>query len=154
MTPSKTIPAASPPSLPDDDRRADALAPDLQLLDRRGAEGVAGGEQHAIILLLEPVAELADGGGLARAVDADDQDDVRAREAPDVERLGDRREDRLDLLGEDGAQAALVELLEAAGGDRLADALRRFGAEVGGDQRFLDVVEGRGVERRVAGRGR
>ena len=39
-----------------DDRRADAVAPDLQLLDRRGAEGVAGGEQDAIVLLLQPVA--------------------------------------------------------------------------------------------------
>ena len=29
-----------------DDRRAGALAPDLELLDRRGAEGVAGGEHH------------------------------------------------------------------------------------------------------------
>ena len=35
-----------------DHRRADAVAPDLQLLDRRGAERVAGGEQDAIILLL------------------------------------------------------------------------------------------------------
>ena len=131
-----------------DHRRADALAPDLQLLDRGGAEGVAGGEQHAIILLLEPVAELADGGGLARAVDADHQDHVRAREAPDFERLGDRREDLLDLLGEDGAKAALVELLEALRGDRLADPARRLGAEVGGDQRLLDVVERRRVERR------
>ena len=54
---------------------------------------------------------------LPRAVDADHEDDVRARKAPDVERLGDRREDLLDLLGEDRAQAALVELLELAGGD-------------------------------------
>ena len=29
-----------------DDRRAGALAPDLQLLDRGGAERVAGGEHH------------------------------------------------------------------------------------------------------------
>ena len=130
-----------------DDRRLDPVAPDLELLDRGGAEGVAGGQQHAIILLLQQMAELADGGGLARAVDADDEDDVRAGEAPDVERLGDGREDLLDFLGEDGAQAALVELLEALGGDGFADALRRFGAEVGGDQRLLDVVERRGVER-------
>ena len=73
-----------------DDRRADALAPDLQLLDRGGAEGVAGGEQDAIILLLQPMAELADGGRLARAVDADHQDDVGAGKAPDFQRLGDR----------------------------------------------------------------
>ncbi len=65
-----------------DDRRADAVAPDLQLLDRGGAEGVAGGKQDAIILLLEPMAELADRGRLAGAVDADHQDDVRARKAP------------------------------------------------------------------------
>ena len=36
-------------------------------------------------------------------------------------------------------------------GDRLADALRRLGAEVGGDQRLLDVVERRGVERLPGG---
>ena len=130
-----------------DHRRLDPLAPDLELLDRRGAEGVAGGEHHAIILLLQQMAELADGRGLARSVDADHQDDVRAGEAPDVERLGDGREDLLDLLGEDGAKAALVELLETPVGDAVADPLRRFGAEVGGDQRLLDIVEGRGVER-------
>ena len=65
LTPSKTIPAASPPSLPRDHRRADALAPNLELLDRRRAEGVPGGEQHAIILLLQPMGELANGRGLA-----------------------------------------------------------------------------------------
>ena len=74
-----------------------------------------------------------------------------ARKTPDFQRLGDRREDLLDLLGEDRAKAALVELLELAGGDRLADAVRRLGAEVRGDQRFLDVVERRGVERGAAG---
>ena len=67
--------------------------------------------------------------------------------AVDFERLGDRSEDFLDLFGEDGAKAALVELVEALAGNRLADPLRRFGAEVGRDQRFLDIVEGRGVER-------
>ena len=65
-----------------DDRRADAVSPDLQLLDRGGAEGVAGGEEDAVILFLQPVGELADRRRLARAVDADDEDHVRAREAP------------------------------------------------------------------------
>ena len=133
--------------LADHHRRADAVAPDLELLDRGGAERVAGGEHHAIILFLQPMAQFADGGGLARAVDADHQDDVRARKAPYVQRLGDRGEDLFDLLGEDGAQPALVERLEFLAGDRLADPLRRGGAEVGRDQRFLDIVEGRGVER-------
>src|SRR3982751_1052329 len=57
-------------------RRADAVTPDLQLLDRGRPEGVAGSEQDAVILLLQPMAELADGGGLARTVDADHQDVV------------------------------------------------------------------------------
>ena len=71
--------------------------------------------------------------------------------AADFQRLGDRREDLLDLFGEDRAQAALVEPFELLPGDRFADAVRRFGAQVGGDQRFLDIVERRGVERRAAG---
>ena len=62
-------------------------------------------------------------------------------------RLGDRSEDLFDLLGEDGTKAALVEGLEFLAGNRLADALRRGGAEVGRDQRLLDIVEGGGVER-------
>src|SRR5947207_13350141 len=65
-----------------DDRSADALPPYLQLLDRRCSEGVAGGEQHAIILLLQPMGELADGGGFAGAIDADDENHGRAGKAP------------------------------------------------------------------------
>ena len=148
------MPAASPPSLPRDDRRADPVAPDLQLLDRGGAEGVAGGEENAIILLLQPVAELADRGRLARAVDADHEDDVRAGKARDFQRLGDRGEDLFDLFGEDGAEAPLVEPLELLRRDRLANPVRRLGPEVGSDQRFLDVVERRGVKRGAAGQSR
>ena len=134
-----------------DHRRADALAPDLQLLDRCGAEGVAGSEQDAIILLLQPVCELADGRRLAGAVDADDEDHVRTWKARDFQRLGDRSQDLFDLLGKDRSKAALVEALELLLRDRLADAVRCLRTEVGGDQRFLDVVERRRVERRAAG---
>jgi hypothetical protein len=49
-----------------------------ELLDRRGAEGVAGGQHHAVALLLQALGQLADGGGLAGAVDADHQDHLRA----------------------------------------------------------------------------
>ena len=55
------------------------------------------------------------------------------------------------ILGEDGAEPALVEPLEFLGGDGIADSLRGFGADVGGDQRLLDIVEGRGVESGAAG---
>src|SRR6185369_12378233 len=46
---------------------------------------------------------------------------------------------------------ALVERLESFAGNGVADPVRRFRAEVGGDQRFLNVVEGRRVERGAAG---
>ena len=54
-----------------------ALAPGLQLLHRRGAEGVAGREHHLLAVVLELFGQLADGGGLAGAVDAHHEDDPR-----------------------------------------------------------------------------
>ncbi len=69
-----------------DDRDVVALAPCDELLPRRGAKGVAGGQQHRLALRLEVVGQLADRGGLAGAVHAGDHDDeglVRY----DVERL-------------------------------------------------------------------
>jgi hypothetical protein len=49
-----------------------ALAPDHQLLARGGAEGVAGGQQHRLFEALHVLGQLADGGGLAGAVDTRD----------------------------------------------------------------------------------
>ena len=54
-----------------------------ELLARRRAEGVARGEHHARALRLQPLRELADGGGLPRAVHARDHDDERL--APDFQ---------------------------------------------------------------------
>ncbi len=50
VTASKARPEASEPAGSRDDRRAGALAPDLQLLDRGGAERVAGGQHHRLAL--------------------------------------------------------------------------------------------------------
>src|SRR5438477_10039784 len=54
--------------------RSDPLPPNLQLLDRRGPERITGGDEDAIVLLLQPVSELADGRRLARAFHADPED--------------------------------------------------------------------------------
>jgi hypothetical protein len=51
-----------------------ALAPGGQLLARGRPEGVPGGEEHGEPPGLEEARELRDGGGLARAVDARQQD--------------------------------------------------------------------------------
>ena len=55
-------------------RTAGALAPDLQLLDRGGAEGVAGRQHHGFAGLAVLLGELADRRRLAAAIDTDDQD--------------------------------------------------------------------------------
>ena len=133
------------------DRRTDPIAPDLQLFDGGGAERIARGQQNTIILLLEPMAELADGRGLARAVDADHQDHVRPGKTPDLQWLRDWREDLLDLLGQDRPKAPFVEPFEFLGSDGFPNAARRLRTQVRGNQRFFDIVERRGVERRAAG---
>ncbi len=51
-----------------------ALSPDLQLLDGGGAERVARRQYDLQPLPGQPLGELADGGGLAGAVDARHQD--------------------------------------------------------------------------------
>ena len=61
-----------------DDGHARTPRPDGQLFGSRRAEGVARGQHHVFALLLEMAGQLADGGGLAHAVDAHDQDDRRA----------------------------------------------------------------------------
>src|SRR3546814_2314791 len=74
-----------------DDRHADAVGPDLELADGGGTEGVAGGEQHAVILLQTQVGELGDSGGLAGAVDAAEQAQHTARASDAIQRRCHRR---------------------------------------------------------------
>jgi hypothetical protein len=52
----------------------------LQLLDRGGPVDVAGNDQHFLLLALEQQRELADSGGLARALQAGHQDHRRWRD--------------------------------------------------------------------------
>ena len=137
---------------PGHDRDAKPFGPDLELPDRGGAEGVARDEHHAIILFLEQVRELGDGGGLARSVDADHENDLRTRKGVDVERFGDGAQHRGDFLGDDLAQfLGAVRRDVTALGQAVADARGHGGAEVGGDQRILDAVEIVVVEARLAG---
>src|SRR5437773_2489417 len=62
------------PGRPGHHRTAGALAPDLQLLDRGGAERIAGREHYASAGVAVLLGELADRRRLAAAVDPDDQD--------------------------------------------------------------------------------
>ena len=61
---------------PADDLGVGALGPRRQLLGCGGAERVAGGEQHGTSGIMLLARDLADGGGLADPVDADEQPHV------------------------------------------------------------------------------
>src|SRR5579885_3292394 len=56
---------------------AGALSPDFELLDGGGAEGIGRTQENVLALRSQDLRELADAGGLASAVDADDQDYFR-----------------------------------------------------------------------------
>jgi hypothetical protein len=125
-----------------DHRDAVALAPDGQLLAGGGAEGVAGGEQHRFALRLEVLGQLADGGGLARAVHAGDHDD-EGLVGGDLERLLQRPEQ----LEQDLAQRPLqlfagLQLVTLDGGLQFVEeVLRRLDADVGHQQGGLQLLQ-------------
>ncbi len=83
-----------------DNGRFQPRAPHAQLLHRRRAKRVAGGEHHAFALEGPFGGELGDGRRLAGAVDADDQHDERPDRLVDVEGQRHRRENAFDLAGE------------------------------------------------------
>ena len=58
--------------------------------------------------------QLADGRGLAGAVDADDEDDMRLVREVELQRHGDRRQHLLDLGGHDGAHLGVGDVLAVA----------------------------------------
>ena len=130
-----------------DHRASGAGAPDLELLDGGGAERVAGREHDAPALAREPRRELADGRGLARAVDSGDQDDERLRRGIDHERGRDGRENLLDLGGEDRLDLVGADILVVAAlADRFRDPGGRGNAEVGADQNVLELLQHAGIE--------
>ena len=119
---------------PADELGARPLRPDLELLLGRRAEGVGGADEHRAAVLGQLASELSDRRRLARAVDADDEDDGRAFDSvPEHRRVA---EERLDLLGE-----RLTEIAQLAAGLEAPHELRRRGnADVGADQRHLEPL--------------
>ncbi|MCY1234826.1 hypothetical protein D9M72_474170 [compost metagenome] len=124
-----------------------ALRPDLQLLDRRGTEGVAGGKHDLEACARKLGGELADRRGLAGTVDADHQNDMRLVAEVELQRLGDGRKHLGDLAGHDARDVLAGDILAIAlGGERIGDAHRGFDAEIGLDQQILEILERRFVE--------
>src|SRR6266542_1059185 len=131
-------------------RHSGALSPDLQLLGGGGAEGVAGRQQHLLAVAGPARRQLADGSGLADAVDVDGEDHTRPG-APDVERtrfLLRPRQDGLRLAADDGPHR--VGVLELVARQRLLDRLEqlvgRLGADVRRKQDLFELIDQRAVD--------
>ena len=123
-----------------DDVSPGALRPDAQLLGSGGTEGIPGAEQDALALGLQLGGDLADGGGLAHAVDAHHQDDggpgVQLEGGiPHVQQLGQQ----LDEAG-----TGLVPLAEAPLPGQLAHGLHHVrsggGAHIRQHQQLLQLL--------------
>ncbi len=131
-----------------DDLDVAALGPHGELFGRCGAEGVAGGHQHRVAFGFEPLAQLADRGGLADTVHPDEQPDVGLA-LVDRERtilVGDLGTHALLEQPEDGFAAVDLLLLR-----RLPHTVEQLhggqDADVGPDQRLFEVFPRLVVER-------
>ena len=138
-----------------DHRHAAALPPDLHLLHGGGPEGVGRGDQAAVAAAHRQVGQLAEGGGLADAVDPHHQ--------PDVEPLplggeqgnatgGDRFVQQATqlLLEEPDAFGRVHRLLVEALPQGLEHLIGGLHAHIGAQQGGFEVVEHLGGERIVA----
>ena len=128
--------------------RAGAFRPHLQLLDGRRAKGVTRGEQHRTAVLGTAPRQLADGGGLARAIHADHQDHEWAMRGVDAQRRGDGLEDLHDTLAQSVTQRASVgELLASHARAQLRqDPLGGLDADVRSDEARLELFQDRGID--------
>ena len=131
-----------------DDRDAGAIRPDPELVDGRGAERVRRGEDDRPALAEVARGELADRRRLARAVDADDEDDRRP---------AGRRGRGVPVevaLDEQGGEFGADRRLRAAGLAATPGALDEVdgegGTDVAGDEDLLDVVPARIVAEEAA----
>ncbi len=126
---------------------AAARRPDFELIDRRGTERVAGGQHDGAPFGAEFCRQLADGRGLAGAVDADDQDDERLLRRIDDQRLRDAGERFLDLRRHHGFDFIGRGAGPKAGkAQRGGDLARGVDAEIGANEHVLDLVDRRRIE--------
>ena len=122
-----------------DDRHTGAARPDLQLLAGSGAEGVACGQHDLFALTGVVVGQLCDAGGLAHAVDANDEDDGGMA----VQRHFGLR---AHLVGDDVAQSVsrLFAGLEALFLHAVAEGVHQLhgdvAAHVGEDELFFQLI--------------
>ncbi len=139
-----------------DDRHANTLTPDANLLDSSGTESVGSAKINLLARLLKLIGKLADSGGLAHTVDTHNENHVRAmvgRKLPVVviTRIVFGKQ-RGNLVAHDTVKLGCRHILVA--GHTLLNALDDFKgschADVGSDESLLKVVEHLVVDSRLA----
>ena len=131
------------------EERAHALGPDLQLLDGRRTEGVGRGDHDLFALHAGTMGQLGDGGGLAHAVDADEEHHFGRVHGADATRQTE------DLVHFGHEQAAYVfhaghVLLAGPFTQTLHQLQRRFVAQVSHDEELFQFFPETFVEFAVA----
>ena len=124
------------------DLRSAALGPVRELLDGGRAEGVGGADDDAATVVGEELRELADGRGLADAVDTDDEHD-RGTVAQEQGRV-EFDQAFLEVFAQHPLEVDRVggAVLRDAGAQVLDDRVGDVGAEVGRDQGVFEVFPG------------
>ena len=122
------------------DVHARAVAPNGKLVDGGGAERICRGNDHLFARFFQSLGDLADRGGLARAVHADDKDHrgrgIQMQPVPLSDQLGDDLfEHALDLLRL--FEAPLLDLVTQT----FQDLLGGGNADVCGDEKLLQFVQ-------------
>src|SRR6185436_5142638 len=122
------------------DRDVDPLAPALELVDGRRAERVARAQDDGVPVLAEPPRELAAGGRLAGAVDADDEHDRGL--GIEVERRSGAGQRLAEMVPQ---RAPRIAVGEASGARLLPDLLHEcFGGvetEIGLKEQRLELLD-------------
>src|SRR5690606_27669688 len=126
-----------------DHRDVVALAPYLQLLHGGGPESVAGGEHDLLAFELQLLGQLADGGGLTNAIDANHQDHEGLLAGIDPQWLLHRLEQAGQLFLQRLVQRTAVGkfLARDATGKVLHDRRGGLDADVGGQQAGFQLVQ-------------
>jgi len=114
----------------------------VQLFDGGSTKSIASGEHDIQPARRKLGGKLADRRGLAGAIDADNQDNVRLVRKIEFQRLGHRAKHLLDFRCHDGADFLCADILAVAcGAQSTRDADGGFHTQIGLDQHIFEVLQ-------------
>ncbi len=130
------------PELARNNRGTGALAPDMELFDGGSAESIACRKHDLEAASGQFCGKLADGRGLAGAIDADNQNDMRLVREIKLQRLCDRPKHLFDFRAHDVAHFFASHVLAiTTGRQRIGHTHGRFKAEIGLNEHVFKILQ-------------